>query len=153
MQRYIRMLRDGKLKVTPRREAILAYFLKEGKYATPEQVWEDLRLSLGRLGLPTVYRNLEELHGLGILVRVEGAENRFHYGLCRADDPHAHHHHIVCMECRRMQEVEGCLVEALSGRIEAETGFKLTGHTINLQGLCRSCAVGVADTGHPGDHR
>lgn len=141
MQRYIRMLREGRLKITPRREAILAYFIKEGKYATPEQVWKKLRISLGRLGLPTVYRNMEEMHQLGILVKVEGVENRFYYGLCRAEDPQVHHHHIICQGCHKVREVEGCLVGSLSKQIEAKTGFKLTGHTVHLQGLCQSCII------------
>lgn len=139
LSRYQELLRENGLKITPKREAILDIFINEGKYATPESIWLDLRTIFKQIGLPTVYRNLEQLRQVGILTRIEGSENRYYYGLCRAENPHGHHHHIVCTSCRQVQEVHHCLFGSISQEIEEETGFHLTEHSVYLKGLCPDC--------------
>lgn len=142
LSKYLDILRNNGFKVTPKREAILNYFVREGIYATPESVWLALKTIFKRIGLPTVYRNLEQLCRIGLLVRVEGSENRFYYGLCRAEDPLSHHHHIVCTGCRQVREVDSCAFHEIDREVERQTGFMLTEHVLYLKGLCPDCRTG-----------
>ena len=77
MEEYRKKLKKNGFKITPGREAIIAFFSRKNRYVTPETVWKEVKKSLPRLGLPTVYRNLEQMHKIGILTQVDGAENRF----------------------------------------------------------------------------
>jgi len=139
MDGYRQKLKKNGFKITPGREAIIAFFLNNNRYATPETVWKKVNKSLPRLGLPTVYRNLEQMHKIGILTQVEGAENRFYFGLCRAKNPEEHHHHIVCTKCHKIDEVKVCELENLTASIETITGFKIFEHSLQFKGLCRQC--------------
>ncbi len=131
-------LRGQGLKVTPRRLAVARLLLGAKGSLTPEQVWRQLRPELGMLGLPTVYRILEELARVGVLVRVELSDNALHYAACRAR-PGKHHHHLVCLGCGAVDVVEGCTFERQVSRVETRTGFKVLGHRLQVEGLCAGC--------------
>jgi len=53
------VLRGIRLKATPRRLAILDILADEPVYLSPEEVWQKMRRKGRRVGLPTVYRNLD----------------------------------------------------------------------------------------------
>ena len=139
MNEYRKKLKKNGFKITPRREAIIAFFSRENRYVTPETVWKEVRKNLPRLGLPTVYRNLEQMRKTNILTQVDGAENRFYFGLCRAKNPGEHHHHISCQKCHRVSEVEICDLESLTKEIKKKTGFLITNHKFKLTGVCKNC--------------
>ena len=132
---YIHKLRAQKLKITPKRQAILDYFIKEGRNLTPEQVWEKLKKVFKNLGYPSVYRNLESFKECGILVKIQREDRRLCYALCTANESAHHHHHIVCILCGKVDDVEGCV---LSG-IKNASGYKVLKHMVQLEGLCPKC--------------
>jgi len=139
MDKYRKKLKKNGFKITPGREAIVAFFSRENRYVTPETVWKEVRKSLPHLGLPTVYRNLEQMRKINILTQVDGAENRFYFGLCRAEKPEKHHHHISCQKCHRVSEIESCYLESLTKEIKVKTGFLITNHKLQLTGVCKDC--------------
>jgi len=132
---YTQKLKAQKLKITPKRQAILDCFIKEGRYLTPEQVWEKLRKNSKRLGVPSVYRNLESFQDRAIRVRIQREDRRLYYALCNIHEAHQHHHHIVCIRCGKVDDVEGCV---LSG-VKNASGYKVLKHIVQLEGLCPKC--------------
>lgn len=132
------VLHDHGLKATPRRLAAARLLFDSGRAMTPDEVRDRLRPELGRLGLPTVYRIMDELAGAGLLARVERDDRLLSYAACRAE-PGRHHHHLVCTRCGRV-EVVGCGFPAGQRRgIERRTGFRVTGHRMQVEGLCPDC--------------
>jgi len=134
---YINKLKANKLKLTPKRQAILDCFVHEGRYLTPENVWEHLKKQFKRLGLPSIYRNLESFEDCGILVKIQKEDRRLYYALCQGGN-HGHdhhHHHIVCIKCGRVSDVEGCV---LRGIVKAG-GYKVLKHFIQFEGICPKC--------------
>lgn len=138
-KRYIGILRKNKLKITPKREAILDFFLENRIYATPEEIWKKLKNNFEQLGLPTIYRNLEEFNQIGILTKIEGEENRFYYGLCEVENPDIHHHHIVCVKCHKVGTIKLCNFDEITERIEKTSGFKVIDHSVQIKGICKTC--------------
>jgi Fe2+ or Zn2+ uptake regulation protein len=128
---------DG-LKATPRRLAIAGLLLATGRAETPEAVRARLRPRLGRLGLPTVYRVLEELAGAGLATRVERGDRARSYAACRAE-PDTHHHHIVCTGCGRVDVIDCAFPAGERRRVERRTGFRVSGHTMQVEGVCPGC--------------
>ena len=60
-------LRDRGLRLTPQRELVLAA-VRELGHATPEEVAEKVRQSHPGINLSTVYRNLETLENVGLVL-------------------------------------------------------------------------------------
>jgi len=139
MEKYIKMMKDNNLKITPRRKSIIKFFLKRKVYATPENVWNHLKKNFKKIGLPTVYRNLAEFEKIGILTKIEGEEERMYYGLCEAKNPFSHHHHIVCVKCHKVGLVESCFFDEIVEKIEKLSGFKVLSHYLQIKGICKSC--------------
>jgi Fur family ferric uptake transcriptional regulator len=132
------VLREKGMKVTPKRLAVADLFRPLRGSMTPEMVWKRLRPKLGALGLPTVYRILEDLVRAGILTRIELADRVLRYAACRAE-PGVHHHHLVCVRCGTVSEVEDCAFERHVRGVERRTGFRVTGHRLHVEGLCSKC--------------
>lgn len=95
-------------------------------------------------GLPqsSTYRNLAVLERAGAVIRHPGPGGVARYELSEALV--GHHHHLVCNSCGRMEdyeasaEIEGGLQDAIDA-IAARSGFKATGHRLELRGLCSRC--------------
>ena len=136
---HIAKLKSQKLKLTPKRKAILDCFVKAGKHLTPEDVWKSLKSTFKRLGLPSIYRNLESFVKCEILVKIYREDRRLYYALCQShahSDYHHHHHHIVCVKCGKVDDVEGCMF----ADIKTVNGYKVLKHTLQLDGLCPKCS-------------
>ena len=92
---------------------------------------------LGDVGRATVYRALEQLHGLGLIQKVELGGDAAGYE--RVDPGGQHHHHIVCQNCGKViafedQRLEGAIV-ALGKRRD----FNVASHEVTLRGECADC--------------
>ncbi len=135
MTQFTDKLRTKGLKLTPRRKAIVSLFQDCKSHLTAEEVWGKLKKAFDRCGLPGVYRNLESMVDCGILTRVQQFDRKKHYGLCTADRG-SHHHHIVCVKCGRVEEIEGC---ELAGKKKIK-GYKVVSHYMQVNGICGECS-------------
>ncbi|NPU85052.1 MAG: transcriptional repressor [Syntrophaceae bacterium] len=101
---------------------------------------DDLRQALAARGLrvnkTTVYRELSFLKGRGIVHEIHFGDGTIRYRLC----PDTHHHHVICLNCKRAEEValEGDLRE-LEADIGQTKGFQVLHHTLEFFGLCPDC--------------
>ena len=137
---YIDLLRQNGLKVTPKRKAVLGLFLRENRCMGPHEIREKLRKHISTLGLPTVYRILEELKDIGVLMQVPSDNRLLNYMLCRMPESHHHHHHhFVCMECKKVEEVEYCNFDAVARFIEINLKGTVKSHSLHIEGLCSEC--------------
>lgn len=142
-ERHAQALKNAGMKATPKRLAILELLYAESGFASPDELWKRLRDRFDRLGLPTVYRNLEELAASGVISKVIHPNRQLYYFFCPNPD---HHHHFVCLSCRRVSDLPSCGIEALEREVSQQTGGKVLSHILQLNGLCRACAeAGVVE--------
>ncbi len=137
-------LKGLKLKATPKRLAILRLLSQESTYVSPEEIWQRLRGRFGAIGLPTVYRNLEELAAGGVITKVIHPNRQLYYYLC--SNRH-HHHHFICVACRRVEDVDVCALDDLEREIDAKIGGRVLSHIVQVNGLCRRCTVAAEGKG------
>ncbi|HNX98255.1 MAG TPA: Fur family transcriptional regulator [Candidatus Aminicenantes bacterium] len=130
-------LHEHGLKRTPRRLAVIRLFQEQNRRLDALEVHRLLSPVLPKLGLPTVYRILEELREIGLLVRVQGEDQRLHYSLCRSSV--RHHHHFVCRRCLKVEEVEYCTFREIRTYIERELNCSCERLTMQIEGLCATC--------------
>lgn len=131
--RDVALLRSAKLRVTPQRLAILQALATGHHLASCQAIWEGARTLCRDLGLVTVYRTLAGLHAVGIVERVDGNGTTY-FGL--AD---RHHDHVFCHRCGAVEAMDACLLGPLEGVRLAGSDFLVTGHRLDLFGLCRTC--------------
>ncbi len=134
MQYYIERLKAKGFKITLKREAIIGILRRSKRALSPERVYEEIKKSFSRASYPSVYRNLEEMHGIGILHKVYKADRRLYYTLC-SETSEKHHHHIVCERCGRVEAFYDCSVFH-KGSIK---GYKVLRHILQVEGVCPEC--------------
>lgn len=130
-------LKELNMKVTPKRLAILDILDGEAVYVGPEEIWEKMKRRFARIGLPTVYRNLEELSSGGIITKVIHPNRQLYYYYCRN---RTHHHHFICISCRKVQDLDLCGIRGIEKNIEKTVKGKVLSHLIQINGLCGRCA-------------
>jgi Fur family transcriptional regulator, ferric uptake regulator len=136
MDIYLKRLKSRGLKLTSRRIAIVKIFIGSNSHLTPEEVWKRLSNDFKRCGLPSVYRNLEAFVDCGVLTRIQQFDRKKHYGLCTAKDSH-HHHHITCIRCGKVEEIEDCAVKDKK-KIK---GYRVYSHYMQVNGVCSDCVA------------
>lgn len=136
-QVFLRYLRSHLIKDTTARRSILDTVLQLSGHFEAERVVTRLREAGARTGKATVYRTLPLLVDCGILkqVRLDGVRTLFEYSL--GENPHDH---MVCRRCARIIEFASDDVLKLRDLIARRHRFHVTGHRLQLSGLCESCA-------------
>ena len=132
------ILKQLKLKVTPRRQEVMNCLGAEQSYLSADEVWSRIKSRLGRIGLPTVYRILDELAEAGVITRIFLSDRKQYYFLCSNQ---GHHHHFVCLSCRKVADLPSCGIEALEREVSQKIGGKVLSHILQLNGLCGVCAA------------
>ncbi|MBF0506168.1 MAG: transcriptional repressor [Nitrospirae bacterium] len=129
-------LKELSLKVTPKRLAILNILDEEPVYVSPEEIWEKMKERFARIGLPTVYRNLEELSMGGVITKVIHPNRQLYYYFCRN---RRHHHHFICVSCRKVEDLDMCGIKGMEKSIEKTVRGKVLSHLVQINGLCNRC--------------
>jgi len=128
-------LHKGGLKATSARVAILQVLQASKKPMSAQAIAEALPHSADQA---TVYRTVRSLKDKGIIIPIDLRHNHAHYELANADD----HHHIVCLSCGKIENVEHHNVSAMERTIlqSAKHFAEIKQHTLEFYGICRACA-------------
>lgn len=110
-------------------------------FRSAQDVYAQLRSVGEPVGLSTVYRHLQALVDEGLVDVIHTPEGETTYRYCGEPGP-GHHHHLVCRECGRTEEVEGRAVERWAGEVAQRFGYTEVDHTVELFGRCADCARG-----------
>ena len=136
------ILSKNHYKTTPQRKEIVKVFCEHsaaGHHLSAEELFEILREKNFDFGLATVYRSVELLSSLGILTRVDFGDGRARYELNNSA-PRAHnHHHLICLNCKKIIEFEEDLLDDLEKIIAKKSDFQIVNHEVKFLGYCSDC--------------
>lgn len=137
---FKRIIRDMGLKVTQQRLTILKSLSTGRAHVTAQEVFEKVHKEYSDIGFATVYRFLKKLTEANYVteVRMGGLPARYELTSKR------HHDHITCTGCGKIVEFENLNIERLQFEVARENGFKLTGHVLELYGMCSQCQLDQA---------
>lgn len=138
LERFKRVLRENGLKYTKQREILLKTLYNNNDHFTPEQLYlhiKDEHPELN-LGIATVYRTLNLLEESAMATSISFGAQGKKFEL--ATKPH--HDHMICKTCSNIIEFEDHIVEKRQTIVAKEHGFKLTGHMMQLYGICSECS-------------
>jgi Fur family ferric uptake transcriptional regulator len=130
-------LKNMGLKATLPRLKILEIFQRAAgaggaRHLAAEDVYKALLAENLDVGLATVYRVLTQFEQAGLLSR-----NHFETGRAVFElNEGAHHDHLVCLTCGRVEEFVDPDIETRQHQIAARHGFQLQDHALALYGVC-----------------
>ncbi len=130
-------LRERGQKMTGPRETVLEAFLRLESHVTAEELLAAARRIDPTIGHATVFRTIKLFADAGLARGAcpdEGAR-RFEHAY-----RHAHHDHLICVGCGAVVEFHDEALERAQKVIYRAHGYKPSGHRLELQGYCPSCA-------------
>jgi Fur family ferric uptake transcriptional regulator len=125
---------DNNMRLTSQRQVILEELRKVKSHPTATEVYDMVRKRLPRIGLGTVYRNLELLAEKNIIKKLEfgGEQKRF-------DGDTSSHYHIRCVECNRVEDIFIKRHKELDKNAASSCGYKILDHHVQFSGICSHC--------------
>jgi len=127
-------LRKVNLKVTPARLGVLEALESTN---TPLSVGDLIKLLEKeniKADKATVFRTIKDLNDKGLATQIQLNEGKFRYEHIAED-----HHHFVCENCGRIEDISDCKIENLEKEIQNEKGFLVKRHSLEFYGLCNNC--------------
>ncbi len=99
-----------------------------------EEICERVQNRAPAVNRSTVYRNLEFLQALHLVVAAEIGGHMMY------EIPHEHpHHHLICQGCGQTVEVDQAALAPAFEAVEQRYGFHVCADHLVLIGLCRAC--------------
>jgi len=75
---------------------------------------------------------------VGLVYKHNFDDGRSRYELNHHNEDHQHHH-LICVGCNSVIEVEEDLLEQLETGIEEKYNFKINNHNVKFFGYCEKC--------------
>jgi Fur family peroxide stress response transcriptional regulator len=127
------------LPFTLQRRAITRALLRHTNHPTADQIYEYIRTRVPGLSRPTVYRTLETLVRIGVARKVCHPE-----AAARYDAKTQRHHHLVCLQCGKMVDLEDASLDTIPLPVPGYLGFDIADYSIQFRGMCRDCRADLS---------
>ena len=139
LEKYVKILKENNLKVTPQRLIVLKYLGEHFTHPTTDQIYKDLKTNNPSLSKTTVYNALEVLEKNGIIqsITISGSELRY-------DFKHGMHHHFLCKKCGGITDID---VECPNLGKMLECGHNVEEVHGYFKGICKKCMKKENDNG------
>ncbi len=133
---FRQLCREHNLAATHQRQKIYEALVSRPGHYSPEEIYEQVKQDLPSISLATVYKNLKTFVRAGMLHEVSP-----HHGSWRIDANREPHHHLVCTRCRSITDLPFNSLAPVKLRSSIPSGFSVEKFSIEVQGMCKSCAA------------
>ncbi len=117
------------LRKTPQRIAVFKYLEGNKMHPSAEDIYKAISKEFSTMSFATVYNTLSAMKNHGSLVEltIDPDKKRF--------DPNTSpHHHLMCIHCRRILDVQVDYHLTLP-----DSDFEIVGNHIEFYGICTKC--------------
>lgn len=133
---FIQFLQERGLKLTKERTAILKKALSCDRHFDPESLYLEIRQEGLKASRASVYRTINLLCECGL---VEKVMQTGHGALYEMTLGHAHHDHMLCIDCGQIIEFFSGDLERLQDDICLRQEFEGVSHSLEIRGYCKKC--------------
>jgi Fur family ferric uptake transcriptional regulator len=119
------------------RAGLIDYQAPQSCCKSAQEIHAGLSQSGTRVGLASVYRVLDVLAEHGLVQRIDLGDGVARYEA--ADPGGAHHHHLVCDACGKVEPFADPQLEQAIEAVEDRSGFSVIAHDVVLRGACEAC--------------
>ena len=133
---FVARCRNQGIAITPQRLAVIRALLASEEHPSADEICAAVHRKHPHVSLATVHRILEQFCEVG-----EARKVTLLHDIARYDGNVEPHHHILCVRCRRVQDIEIPEVDKL---LEGRTSlgqFALLGCSLEINALCRRCRL------------
>jgi Fur family peroxide stress response transcriptional regulator len=133
---FVERWHERGLSVTPQRLAIIRTLLASENHPRAEDIYAAVRRKQPHISLATVHRILKQFCEVG-----EARKVTLLHDSARYDGHVGPHHHVVCVRCRLIRDIEMPEVDKL---LEGRTSlgeFALLGCALEIGALCKRCQI------------
>ncbi len=123
------------LSLTHQRLVIYEQLMKMGDHPAPEAVFERVRKKIPSLSLATVYNNIKIFVEHGLL-----RELSVHHGSLRLESNLDPHHHLVCTNCKAIEDIDETDIIPIRLKKALPKGFTVHRFSVEVLGLCSNCS-------------
>jgi Fe2+ or Zn2+ uptake regulation protein len=133
------MRQGGIMKQRPRtretrqRRVVYQTIKDTQSHPTADWIFEQVRMSVPKISLGTVYRNLSVLKDEGLIREIFGNDRRAHYDALT--EPHAH---FICSECGGIWDIQS-KVKIDWRSLKELVGCEVAERRIEFEGSCAAC--------------
>lgn len=131
-------LRRGGHRLTPQRQLILRVLEGAGHHLSAEDICQQVQRVYPGMSLSTVYRTLELLVRLGLVLEARLGSDRRVYELAGEEGEHCH---LICRVCGAVEHPDDLDLRALRERLAAETRYAHIAVDLVATGICPRCAA------------
>ncbi len=120
------------MKMTPQRMAILNFLDGNLTHPSAADIFREISANFPTMSMATVYNTLETLVQKGLIqeLGIDPYKKRF--------DPNPdHHHHLICIHCREINDIFSNF--SLELKEKEKKGFEITGNHVDFYGICPKC--------------
>lgn len=131
----VQLKTDGH-RLTQIRKAILSLLIKSPKPLSSPRLQSLLLRKKMSVNKTTVYRELAFLKKQNIVRELQFRDSVKRYEIM----PENHHHHIICVNCEKVEDVELKKdLDKAERMISENRNFKIINHSLEFYGLCAKC--------------
>jgi Fe2+ or Zn2+ uptake regulation protein len=134
VEEVLALLRARGGRVTTARRQLLEALFESADHRTAEDLAATVQARSPDVHISTIYRNLDELERLGVIVHTHLGHGPASYHL--ASSPHGH---LVCETCGLTIEAPEQLFSGLSRSARDRFGFRIDPRHFAVLGRCRDC--------------
>jgi Fe2+ or Zn2+ uptake regulation protein len=124
-------------RCTEQREAVHEVLWGMRTHPTAEEIFHAVRARVPAVSLATVYKALEAFASAGVCLKLPQGDGPARYDI-RTDE----HHHLKCVDCGRLVDVEGPPLHEWLAAIDTSDEFEILGGRLVLEGRCGDCLSG-----------
>ena len=129
-------IRKVGLKVTlPRLKILEMLEAGDTRHMSAEDLYRALLDSGEEIGPATVYRVLTQFESAGLVNRLNFESGHSVFEINQG----AHHDHMLCVKCGRVDEFMDDAIEARQASIAQRMGYEMTDHSLYIYGICPDC--------------
>jgi Fur family transcriptional regulator, ferric uptake regulator len=144
VEEVLDLLRAHGGRVTTSRRLLLGCLFRGRRHRTAEELAAEVQASAPDVHLSTIYRNLDELERLGVVVHAHLCHGPATYHLATET-----HGHFVCETCGTMLEAPEDLFGTLAVAAERDYGFRIDPRHFAVLGHCAVCAPSAKPAPEP----
>jgi Fe2+ or Zn2+ uptake regulation protein len=127
------MKHRGRTRDTRQRRVVYETIKATHSHPTADWIFDQVRRTMPKISLGTVYRNLSVLKNEGAIREIHGSDRRAHYDAVL--EPHAH---FICADCGAISDVHGAAEYDWRSAKEL-VGCEVTQQRIEFIGSCAAC--------------
>jgi Fur family ferric uptake transcriptional regulator len=128
-------LRQRGYRLTPQRMLVLEAIEASDDHISAEEIHSQAHARYPYMNISTVYRTLDLLKEQGLVAESDMGGGRFLYHPVGK----AHHHHLVCRKCGKVQDIDVSAFEGLRNELKSSYGFDAVFDHMAIFGTCKSC--------------